>query len=197
MIELKNVTVRYPNRPPILLGDLTVPASGAKLIVGENGSGKSSLIKAVLRIVGDFDGEILIDGRDNRHMSRLDIAKAVTYLPQTAPVEPDIPAEEFIRQGLYSGGAGRFDEVAGLLELEDLLSQSYAQLSGGQKQLCRIARATVARARYAFLDEPDAFLSKRNRALFVRLIDRLAQSQSVLIVSHHDDLPYPVLREFD
>lgn len=197
MIEISGLTIRYPGRPPIPAGDLAVPERGAYLIAGENGTGKSSLIRAVLRIVDTFDGRVLIDGTDNREMSRLDIARKISYLPQISPVEPDVTVEEFVRQGLYAVQENRLAWVVKTLGLEDLLARNYTELSGGQKQLCRIARATSALTPYFFLDEPDAFLSKKNRVLFLDLAGHLSEVAAVVVVSHHEELPFEVIREFE
>ncbi|OHD57353.1 MAG: hypothetical protein A2Y33_07670 [Spirochaetes bacterium GWF1_51_8] len=189
MIDIRGVTIRYPNRSIAIPRDLSVPAAGCFLIAGDNGCGKSSLVRAVLRLHDDFGGKIEIDGKDNRSMSRTGIARKVSYLPQVTPVEPSVVISEFVLQGLYAqegitDASALLKETAAGLGIDKFLQRDYLELSGGERQLCRIARALIAPCAYSFLDEGDAFLSRKNRARFYDYIERISDDRAVVLVTH-------------
>ena len=202
MIQISDLKLSYRSKPVFELRDLTIPDSGVFLIIGGNGTGKSSLIKAIVGLIQPSQGKILIDGRDVREMSRLEIAKTASYLPQGFGDDTDLSGREFIRQGLYahSSGESEFEAVCSVLDIGTLLDKPYSQMSGGEKQLCRIARSFVAPVKYGFLDEPDSYLSKKNKSRLLALIDRFRSHRSVVIVTHGDTLmseKYELLLELD
>ncbi|NPV00910.1 MAG: ABC transporter ATP-binding protein [Brevinematales bacterium] len=189
MIEIRGLTVLYPNRSITFPAVIDIPPRGNFLISGDNGCGKSSLVRAVIFLHRRFDGTVGIDGADNRSMKRLDIARKVSYLPQTGGVQIELPARDFILQGLYALGSApdteaRYRDISEGLGITGLSERNFAELSGGEKQLCRIARALIAPVSYSFLDEADAFLSRKNRARFYEYIGKISAGRAVILVTH-------------
>jgi iron complex transport system ATP-binding protein len=189
VIEIRGLTVLYPNRSIVFPGNIDIPPRGSFLISGDNGCGKSSLVRAVLCLHGEFDGMIGIDGADNRSMKRIDIARKVSYLPQTGGTQIELNVRDFIIQGMYALGpsadAGkRYETISDALGLTGFSERNYAELSGGEKQLCRIARSLIAPVPYSFLDEADAFLSRKNRTRFYDYLGILSAERAVILVTH-------------
>lgn len=187
MITINNFTISYNEIPLLHIDNLSIPDKDAWIIVGDNGTGKSSLIKRILYIDKIFDGDILIDGKNNKSISRLEIARLISYLPQNSNTDIDITSELFIKQGNYGFDildTSLFDTVIDILGIRNLLDKNIRNLSGGEKQLARIARAFVAPTKYGFLDEPDSYLSRKNKSRFLDLVHHFSTQRSIIIISH-------------
>jgi iron complex transport system ATP-binding protein len=184
LIEIKNFKLDFGKNRGLSIRKLLIPEKGAFLIYGDNGSGKTSLIRRITGIMKDFEGDILVDGEDIRGLKRLEIAAKMSYLPQTGNMDVAVRVDEMIRQGLYAAGSGYFDEVVERLGLGDFLDRDFSVLSGGEKQLVRIARAMAGNVKYSFLDEPDSFLSRKNRKMFLELAKAFSNRRAVVVISH-------------
>ena len=200
MIEISDFYAGFEGGHFLSVPACNIPENGAHLIYGGNGSGKTTLIRSILGIHTDYQGKILLDGADVRTMKRLDIARKIAYLPQSARLDVEIPVSEYIRQGLFAAEGTHFDEVIQILGLEPFLERDFGKLSGGEKQLCRIARAFVPDVKTVFLDEPDSYLGRRNRKKLSDLIQRFRDTRSLVIISHAEIHPVKemtVLLELD
>jgi ABC-type cobalamin/Fe3+-siderophores transport system ATPase subunit len=98
--------------------------------------------------------------------------------------EADTEAEAFVREGLYANPRSRFDEVVDALGVRAFFGRGIAGLSGGERQLCRIARALAAEVPHVFLDEPDSYLGRKNRERFTSLVRALSEHSAIVIVTH-------------
>lgn len=177
------------NRRKIGFDGMVIPEKGAYLIFGDNGSGKTTLVRCLTGILKVPAGKIFLDGKDIASLDRLETATILSYLPQTSDMETDISVGDFIRQGLYAAKKGFLDETVKILDLKRYLGRNFGELSGGEKQLARIARAMIPDVRYTFLDEPDSFLSRRNNDRFMELTARFSRRRCIVIVSH-DELKF-------
>jgi len=189
VIEIRGLSVLYPNRSIPFPATIDIPPRGNFLISGDNGCGKSSLVRALIFLHRKFDGSVVIDGADNRSMKRIDIARKVSYLPQTGGTQVELTVRDFILQGLYALGPAsdtgtRYRDISEGLGLSGFSERNFAELSGGEKQLCRIARALIAPVSYSFLDEADAFLSRKNRVRFYEYIGKISAERAVILVTH-------------
>ena len=186
MIEIKDFSVRYLSSREFFVENLAIPEQGAFLIFGDNGAGKSTLIRSILHLFKDFQGMILIDNRNNREMTRFEIAEKISYLPQNSAQIPDMPAVDFIRQGFFARHQGHFAKVTTILGVDKYFERNLSELSGGERQLCRLARALIADTPYVLLDEPDSFLSRKNKLRFFELTEEIARHRALVIVSHSE-----------
>ena len=163
MLELKNIFAGYGNKN--ILNGITVSFEKGKLtsIIGVNGCGKSTLLKAIPGILPLSGGEIMIDGKNLRSMSRNEIAKKIAYLAQGKNT-PDMTVEQMVLHGRfpylsyprrYSQAdrdiAGTAMEAVGISSLAD---KPMCELSGGMKQNAYIAMALAQDTDYILLDEP-------------------------------------------
>lgn len=189
MILLKDFSCIMGRNGVLKVKSLKIPGTGAYLIFGDNGSGKTTLVRCITGIKKEYKGKIELDGVAVSGMTRLQIAQDISYLPQTSDMEVNVTVENFIRQGLYAAKRDSFIETIETLGLARYLKKTFSELSGGEKQLARIARAMVADAKYVFLDEPDSFLSRQNKARFMKLVNAVRKKRCIVIISH-DELKF-------
>lgn len=158
-------------------------------IVGENGTGKSTLMKTILQLIPPLEGELVTgDGLQ---------AHEIGYLPQQTVVQKDFPASvwEIVLSGTLSKCGMRpfFRKEEKMLakknmermDIWDLRKKCYRDLSGGQQQRVLLARALCATTKLLLLDEPVTGLDPKVTVEFYQLIQKLNQEGiSVIMVSH-------------
>lgn len=167
----------------------TVEVGDYLCILGENGSGKSSLMKALLGLKKPQHGRIELHP---------DIKGGMGYLPQQTPSQRDFPASvrEVVLSGcLNSSGIRpwytkeqklRARDNMALLDILPLERKSYRALSGGQQQRVLLARALCAADKLLLLDEPASGLDPQISQALYALIDRLHKQGLTIIMISHD-----------
>ena len=195
MLEIKNVTAGYGKHA--VLNDVSVAFEKGKLtsIIGVNGCGKSTLLKAILGILPLSSGEIVIDGKELRSMSRIEIAQSVAYLAQGKNT-PDMTVEQMVLHGRfpYLSYPRRYREAdreiarkamdaVGILHLAD---KSLYELSGGMRQTAYIAMALAQDTDYILLDEPTTYLDIAHQLELMKLLRGLANSGKGIVTVMHD-----------
>lgn len=189
-IECKNLCLSYGNMPVIKDLSFTVERGQCVCIAGENGTGKSTLIKAILGLKEASSGAIIFDS---------DIKKTgIGYLPQRSDAQKDFPAS--VWEVVLSGRLGynkvlpfytkNDKEVAvekiKLLDIESIVCKSFSELSGGQQQRALLARALCATKDLILLDEPVAGLDPTATSEFYQIIHRLKHEGITVIMVSHD-----------
>ena len=195
MIEIKDLFAGYGKKT--VLEDICISFEKGEFtsIVGVNGCGKSTLIKAMLGFIPNVRGEIRIDGKITSSLSRNEIAKRVSYLAQSRNV-PDMTVEQMVLYGRfphlsyprrYSQNdrmiAQRSMEQAGVSLFADMPLSS---LSGGMRQNAYIAMALAQDTEYIFLDEPTAHLDIAHQIALVKTIRALSESGKCVAAVMHD-----------
>ena len=201
MIEFRELSVRYPRREmPALSGVSLTAARGAlTAVVGPNGSGKSTLVRALLGRAPITGGAVCVEGRDVSDGDRRALARRVAVVVQRE--EPAFPlrVREYVALGRYPHlGLFRAPSHDDRGALEDslrrtgtahLVDRSITELSGGEWQRVRLARAVAQGARAIVLDEPTTFLDVGHEMVVFELMSRLAhEGHAVLLVSHQLNL---------
>lgn len=201
MIRVASLVLRYPGaKDPAVRGVSFAAAPGrVTAIVGPNGSGKSTIVRALLGRITPEQGNITLDGTPIAQLTRRAVATTVAVVPQREePVFP-MPVREFIALGRYPHGgafAGRSaadrEAIARAIEQADVapfLDRATDELSGGEWQRVRVARALAQGGRALVLDEPTTFLDVAHEMALFELLDTLARAgQAVLLVSHQLNL---------
>lgn len=201
MIEFTGVKVRYPRQERDALDgvDVSVPAGAITAVVGPNGSGKSTLVRALLGRVPLDAGAIAIDGRDIRTMARAEVARRVAVVTQREEPAFPISVREYVALGrLPHRGSWARDTADDRRAVADAMEQAEVsaladrqvqQLSGGEWQRARFARA-LAQGGHAFVaDEPTTFLDVGHEMTVFELLGRIArEGRAVLLVSHQLNL---------
>lgn len=194
LLTFDQVTVGYDGVSVLSDVSFSVNAGDYLCIVGENGSGKSSLMKAMLGLIRPYVGSITMS--DGLHQNE------IGYLPQQTEAQRDFPASvmEVVLSGtLNRSGFHPFYTKADkqlaiqnlkLLNIEQFTNHCYHDLSGGQQQRVLLARALCATKKLLLLDEPVSGLDPLVTAEFYRIIHNLNREYglTVIMVTHDSDV---------
>jgi ABC-type multidrug transport system ATPase subunit len=161
---------------------LSIPSGRAVALVGPNGSGKSTLIRVLIGLLS-HGGEVLFDGASRS----AEVARKMAYVPQVAPAIR-APVAELVRF-VCSVRDARAKEVAGAarqlgLDLDQIGSQPFKNLSGGMKQKLLLSLALGVRADLYVFDEPTASLDAQSREDFFRLFAERREGATLILCSH-------------
>ena len=187
MIELVDATIGYPRKPVLEGVSLTIDEGDYAVIHGENGTGKSTLLKTILGIIKPLAGTVSCTADPSE----------VGYLTQLNPLRFDFPATcaEIVSAGLRCKGApfSKNQEVQEAVWLslermgiEDLENADYRQLSGGQRQRVLIARALAAARTLLVLDEPTNEIDAQTTQALFALLGQLNQGGMTIVMVSHD-----------
>ncbi len=188
IITTENLCKGYSRREVLKNLNLTVENGDHLYIVGENGTGKSTLIKLLLGLLQPDSGRIVFSGvRKNQ----------IGYLPQQTEIQSDFPAS--VREVVLSGTLGgkrlpfytRRDktlahEMLKKLHIEDIEKRSFRELSGGQQQRVLLARALCATGGILLLDEPITGLDPVATAEFYEITEQQHREGVTIITVSHD-----------
>ncbi len=201
MIEFRDLFVSYPGARANAVDGVSFVSSRGKLtaLAGPNASGKSSIVKALLRRADTPRGTVSIDGRDVRLLSYAELARSVAVVPQREETAFPTQVREFVALGRYPHlglwrAPAREDRIAveealAQAGIDELADRDTDALSGGEWQRVRIARALAQKTPALVLDEPTTFLDVAHEMAIFELLSSLARSGlAVLLVSHHLNL---------
>ncbi|SPO03153.1 related to ABC transporter [Cephalotrichum gorgonifer] len=205
-IELENVTFAYPTRPGVTVLDnfsLTAPPGKVTALVGQSGSGKSTIVGLIERWYNPKSGSIKLDGRPINELNLNWLRKNVR-LVQQEPVLFRGSVFDNIRHGLigtewenspHEEQMKRVREAATLafahdfiMELPDGYDTSVGErgglLSGGQKQRVAIARSIISQPKVLLLDEATSALDPQAEAIVQQALDKAAEGRTTIVIAH-------------
>jgi len=198
MLQINDFTCGYVSK--VVLRNISLKIEDGELvgIIGPNGSGKTTLIRAITRILRPQAGEILLTGKDIRHMKIRELARKVSVVSQSAQTGP-MTVEEFVLMGrIPHYERFQFLESAKDLEIAHeamILTDSFklkdrfmVEISGGERQLAYIARALAQKAKLLLLDEPTVHLDITHQVGILDLIRRLNRELGLTVVMVLHDL---------
>ena len=159
MLDIQNLTLKY-GQSQILNGvSLSAKAGEVTAVMGTNGVGKTSLLKAIAGRHPYAGGAVVLDGKPQSHLTAFNAAKAgIAYVPQGREVFPMMTVVENLQTGFACLGKADHavpDHIYDLFPvLKDMADRRGGDLSGGQQQQLAIARALITRPKVLLLDEP-------------------------------------------
>ena len=195
-IEVENLSFGYGDR--LVLDGLNFKTRENQLvsILGPNGVGKSTLFNCILGLLKGYTGQVLLDGRDIKHLSIREMAQLVAFIPQSHHPSFNFSVSDIVLMGttvqistFSRPGKRQIMLVAEALErigISHLRDRGYNQISGGERQLVLLARALVQETKILLLDEPTANLDYGNQIRVLTQIKTLAKEGYTIIQSTHN-----------
>ncbi len=193
ILSLKGVKVSYGGIQAVKQLNLQVRAGECVSLIGSNGAGKSTTLKAITSLMPIEDGEIIFDGQDTQQLKAWDLVQlGMVMVPEGRGVFTRMSVSENLLMGAYLNTNAK--EVARDLErmlelfpkLKSRLNFLAGHLSGGEQQMLAMGRALMARPRLLLLDEPSMGLSPIMVDLIFNVIKDLSnQGMSLLLVEQN------------
>ena len=196
-IELKDLKLFYGTRILMEGINASIPEAQLTALVGRNGTGKSTLLRAIMGLNDQLSGEIRLAGKSLNSLTPRELASTISFVATDKIRIANLPCEDAVALGRapYTNWIGRMQEVdraivARALDLVGMTAfarKPMDTLSDGECQRILIARALAQDTPIILLDEPTAFLDLPNRYILASLLRRLAHEEHKCIVfSTHD-----------
>lgn len=191
MIVLKNVSLTQR------LNHISCHVPQGKLvgIMGANGAGKSSLLKAIAGILPITSGEIWLENCNIHQQTALQRNSKISYLAQNPQVAWPLSVYDVLALGLpfahkKADEIAKIHQIAKKFSIEPLLEKAFHQLSGGEQARVQLARCAIKQTPFLLADEPIAALDPYYQIAIMQQLKTLTPAQSCLIVIHHLPLAY-------
>ena len=197
-LSCSQLSVAYDRHTALKDFDLFCSKGEVRALIGPNGSGKSTALRAIAGLINLVDGQVQIEEKSIRSMSRRLLAKHFAFLPQHPTAPDEMTVAQLVRQGRFAhvGLFRRYslrDEAAirWALEITNLtgfVDRRLNQLSGGERQRAWIAAVIAQQAQILLLDEPTSFLDISYQVEVLNIIHRLSEEKGITVVMAIHDL---------
>ncbi|MFC1970496.1 ABC transporter ATP-binding protein [Chloroflexota bacterium] len=197
-LEMQNVSLGYNHQP--VLKDISLKAAPGELagLIGPNGSGKTTIIKAMSRVINSLSGRILLGGRDITRIPRRELACLVGVVPQMPLLPSTFTSFEIVLMGrnphlgMFQSEGQRDWAIAwramDMTSTRSLANRQVNELSGGEIQCLMIARVLVQETQAIILDEPTANLDIGRQVEILDLIRKLCAENNLTVMAALHDL---------
>jgi len=194
MLEVSGLQVSYGAVRAVRGIDFSLNKGELLCLLGANGAGKSSTLKAIAGVHRPFAGSMTLDGKALNGASPEQVVRAgIAVVPETRDVFADMSVLENLQLGAWlhrrdsTGNRTRLEELYALFpRLAERREQAAGTLSGGEQQMLSIARALMTRPRLLLLDEPSLGLAPAVSAQIFALIERLkASGLGILLIEQN------------
>lgn len=188
LIKIENLSVAYEKVPVLENASLDLYEKDFLGVIGPNGGGKTTLLKAILGLIKPVKGSITF--RDDINVRR----KPIGYLPQVKHIDKKFPITVFdvVRSGFImedSFGSklqnkAKINELLNEMGVYDIKNKAIGELSGGQMQRVFLCRAVISNPHILILDEPDTFVDNRFEGELYEKLRYLNEMMAIILVSH-------------
>jgi len=189
LIKIQNLTVGYDKQPVLTNVNFEIFEKDFIGVIGPNGGGKTTLLKAILGLLKPLDGKI--DFRKDINGRK----KSIGYLPQVRHIDRKFPITVFdvVRSGSLMHNLAnlktaelkfKVEELLGEMGISNIRNKAIGELSGGQMQRVFLCRALLSDPRILILDEPDTFVDNRFEGELYEKLRLLNQEVAIILVSH-------------
>ncbi len=199
-IGLYNVSFIYPETNTKILDNINIHINkGEKIvIVGDIGSGKSTIIKLLMRFYNPSEGFVYIDGKSYNSINTDEIRNKIGYVPQ----QPILFNRSLLDNLLYGNIKHTREDVERLLYylkldeefsnlengLDTIIGKNGSKISGGQRQIVWCLRVLMSNPDYVILDEPTASVDEKTKKILYNMIDLMTKNKTVIMVTHDEFL---------
>lgn len=195
-IAFEDVRFSYSGRSPVFTGlNLAIAPGETIAITGENGVGKSTLVRLLLRFYSPNDGRIILDGQDIADIQVQNLRSQFGYVPQRALLFNGSIRENIVFGQAGAGDSGALTKAVDLAQASGFISQlpdgldtiigdNGIRLSGGQRQRIALARALYRDPPIYILDEATSMYDLESEAAFVESCVQSLKGRTVLIITH-------------
>lgn len=192
MFQLVDASFKIDDRNILSPTSLNFEIGKVTTLLGHNGCGKSTLMKLLSRQNSASSGEVLFNNKPVAHLSPLEFAHNVAYLPQHPPLTDGVTVRELVSFGRYpwKGAFGRYsrqdnqliDQAIEKVGLEAFSDRFVATLSGGERQRAWVAMLLAQQSQCILLDEPTSALDVAHQYELLALIRELNQSMGLTVI---------------
>ena len=195
MMEIKHLSYHYKGSPEVLKDvSFTVEPGKFLAILGNNGVGKSTLLKCFNHILRPDSGEVLLDGENLLKKSTREIAQQVAFVSQSVPntqmTVHDVVMlgrKPYMKWGFTEEDHRIVHDAMHRLDVEDMRGRFLNQLSGGEKQKVMLARALAQQPKALLLDEPTSALDIQNQYGVLKMVRDICHNDNMIaVVVIHD-----------
>ncbi|GHI98535.1 ABC transporter ATP-binding protein [Streptomyces olivaceus] len=195
-LTAREITLRYGDRVVSTRLSLDVPDGSFTAVVGPNACGKSTLLRALVRLLRPTEGQVVLDGREVGSYPSKELARQVGFLPQDPLAPDDIKVRQLVSRGRFphrtllsprsEQDESAVREAMAAAEVTELADRPVQELSGGQRQRVWIAMALAQETPYLLLDEPTSFLDITHQYQLLHLLARLRDQGRTVVAVLHD-----------
>ena len=192
VLSTQELSLGYEETTVVERLNLNIPTGAITALVGGNGSGKSTILKGLARLLKPQQGAAYLDGKKIHRMPTRQVARELAILPQSPEAPAGLTVEELVSYGRFPyrrglSGIAREDRTLiswalDITDMSELAERPVGTLSGGQRQRAWIAMALAQDTQTLLLDEPTTFLDVAHQLEVLRLLDRLNREQERTIV---------------
>ena len=205
-LEVKNLSFSYESNNKVLDNINFKLNDGCCVgVLGKNGVGKTTLMKCIINLIKNYEGNVLIDNKDIKTINYQEKSKLISYVPQNTDFSYGtvfdailIGRKPYLDNNNKNSNLKIVEEIITELGLNDIAFKNANNLSGGQKQKISIARALAKEPKILYLDEPTSNLDLKNQIEVLKLIKKIAKEKNIIVlVNIHDlNLAFHYLDEF-
>lgn len=192
-IAVQNLQVAYHTQVVLETLSATIPCGEITGIIGPNGSGKTTFLKAILGLIPAQQGTVTFLGKPLK-----EIRDEIAYVPQRESVDWDFPASvyDIVSMGrlnpkkwwqkLSATDKALIDDALKQVKLEEFRHRQIGQLSGGQQQRVFLARALAQQASVILMDEPFVGVDMASQEAILNVLKALRDAGKTIVIVHHD-----------